>query len=302
MAKKTKRHGFIYKLIVSLLVILLVLGAAAAYFRFSAWDFYKNAEKVFVIPEINDGFIPGGIAYDEETGNFLVCGRYTGNDRSALFAVTGENTYKKLLLTDKDGSFSGIEAQDVAICGKFVYVLCKDGVFVYEKEDISNSQSGKAEYKGKLFSDTKADFLCADGDVLYVGKSGRMYEYGLSEKNALGVSEECLRVYLLPEDTQSVSVKDGGFFVITKRGIGASGLYYCDAKTAADKGKTEIEGEKAPCFSVAATMIEKEIKLPAMTTDAANADGYLYMLSDFASNKYLFGKLTGARWAYRIKA
>ena len=68
--QKKKLKPWIITLIVIGSVIafvgLAVLGAIG-YFRLSVQAYYNASEKAFVIPGLNDGFVPQGMHYDERT-------------------------------------------------------------------------------------------------------------------------------------------------------------------------------------------------------------------------------------------
>ena len=51
-----------------ILFIGLIFGCAIGYFRLSVSDYYKNSEKAFVIPALNDGYVPQGFCFDERSG------------------------------------------------------------------------------------------------------------------------------------------------------------------------------------------------------------------------------------------
>lgn len=94
MSEKTVSGGKkALKVIITILLCILCFAAllllgARAYFRLPVSGYYKNSEKAFVIPGLSDGMVHQGLAYDSESGNFLITG-YRTDGKASQVSVKG---------------------------------------------------------------------------------------------------------------------------------------------------------------------------------------------------------------------
>lgn len=93
--KKTKlrRPWWSYPLwglgVLAVLAAMVLLGARL-YFRIPVGDYYKASERGFLIPDCGRGFVAQGIAYDGQSGRFLVNGYQKDNIASPIYIIAPE--------------------------------------------------------------------------------------------------------------------------------------------------------------------------------------------------------------------
>ena len=90
---KNKKKLSVWKIMIMVVfglvaLVALVLVCAIGYFRLSVAPYYSASEKAFVIPALNDDFVPQGIHYDTEREHFLVTGYSSAKNASPVYIVS----------------------------------------------------------------------------------------------------------------------------------------------------------------------------------------------------------------------
>ena len=85
---KNKKKSSVWKITIMvflglLALIALALACAIGYFKLSVTTYYSASDKAFVIPALNDDFVPQGMHYDDAMEHFLVTG-YSSAGRHLL--------------------------------------------------------------------------------------------------------------------------------------------------------------------------------------------------------------------------
>ena len=86
--KKNNKAGKIILIIVACILgvaLLFVLGVRA-YFRIPVAEYYKNSNRAFVIPGLNDGMTHQGLAYND--GEFFITGYRSDGEASQVSIVS----------------------------------------------------------------------------------------------------------------------------------------------------------------------------------------------------------------------
>lgn len=87
-------------------------------------DFYSLAEPAFIIPGLNEGMVPNGIAYCKNTDRFFLSYKTTATERAASIATVDAKTGELIgeyRILDEDGSPSYAQIGGIAVSEKDIY-------------------------------------------------------------------------------------------------------------------------------------------------------------------------------------
>lgn len=333
--KKTKKKASHLKIIVTVLccivaAILLILAGARCYFRLPVAEYYSNSEKSFIIPGLSDGMIVQGLAYNSNTEEFLVTGYRIDGNASQLSIVdkTTEKEIKRLNLSTEAGEPFTSHVGGLSIYGNNVYIAADDGIAVFSYESIANAENG-ASVKSEITFSTSTEndtlgvaFVHVEGNSLYLGEFYRdqnystldshkykteagdnntalIIEYPLSEdaKYGLGESPEIARAFSVTDLVQGMCFDDDGrFYLSTSYGPAFSHIYVYDVSDA--EGEITVLEQTVPLYVLDSSNMCLDIKAPPMSEEIVITDGKLYTMCESATDKYIFGKFTSAKYCY----
>ena len=338
MKKEKKPRKKLKKSVKALIIIgvviltlgLIVLGAIG-YFKLSVLSYYRASEKAFKLPEIHSGVVPQGFDYDQENGLFLISGYMKDGSASPVYAVdksTGK-TVKKVFFATENGSYYTGHAGGIAIYNDFFYLADGKGVLVYSYSSILKASWGdKIECLGRLSTKVSNDdyinvsCLTVHNDRLIVGEFYRAksyptpkshkitttagdynqaigLQYLLSDIFDLGINPTPELAYSLPDQVQGMYFGGGKIYLSTSWGLSFSHIYEYDQSKLARQNDIEILGVTIPLYALDSASLVHDYKIAPMSEEIVFLDGYLYVLSESASNKYLFGNLIGGTWCYK---
>ena len=90
-----KKHVFGRAVIIVLVCLIIAFCGGVMGYKADLQDFFDNSTPAFSIPDIHDGFIPQGIAWDAESGCFFLTG-YMGNGKTLLCRKEDSDKYTNL--------------------------------------------------------------------------------------------------------------------------------------------------------------------------------------------------------------
>lgn len=311
-----------------LALVLLLLVGIRAYFRISVSEYYKNSEKAFVIPGLSDGMIHQGLAYDAADGDFFITGYRTDGAASQLSVVSKADgkEVKRLSLANEDGSAFTGHVGGITVHGDYVYVADSKGLVVFNKSDVENASDGGIIKSVGLFETSTADdslkvaFTHVEGDTLYVGEFYRaenyptpdshkyttaagdentalILAYPLDDTASLGISDTIECAYSIPGLVQGMCFDGSGNICLsTSYAVAFSHVYIYDAQK--EEGTVTVLGQTVPRYVLDSSTMVQDIKLAPMAEEIVNVDGKLYTMCESATNKYIFGKFTSAKYCY----
>lgn len=332
--KKTSWHKVLLTVlcVIVCLVLLLLIGVRM-YFRLPVSSYYGASEKGFKIPGIADGFIAQGISYDKERGVAAVTG-YTDKkgEPSPLYIVDIETkkTVKKVVMERPDGKMYTGHGSGVVMHGGLVYVSGTDYLYVFSLDDIMNAENGGkvksvGRFEGNHSDDdyVRASFVATDGEKLYIGefyreksndtadthklttKSGDYnqalmlaYRFSDGEGSVLGLEAEPCEAYSLPNYAQGMCFLSGKIYLSTSYGLTFSHIYVYEKEKLERQDDIDIIGLTLPLYALDRASLKHDIKVPPMSEEIEVINGKIYIMCESASNKYIFGKLTGGEWCY----
>jgi len=318
-------------LLIIIIIAALVVGGFNLYFRLNSNDFYKTSEKEFIIPGLSDKFVPQGVSYDENSGYYLVSGYMSDGSASRIYTVDPEtNDSSYILLKDEKGNDDLSLCSGIAIYGRYVLVTSSENALnIYRLADVTNTDLSEVKPFSTFKVENTPSNLYINGDTLYVGElyttgdkdapASHHYETNTGEEHnailltydvgeiirnlSLSDAEEVLPdfAYSVTDQCQGVCVLKGGQICIsTSKGLGISHIkiYEDPAKTnlTSDNTYTLSNKKDIPVYYLDSESLLKEYSLPPMAEELYVSGDKVLVMNKSASNKYLFGKLTGARF------
>lgn len=305
---------------------LLAMGGVALYDTIAFNDYYKNSEKLYKIPGINDGYIPQGLAYSKKYDVFLNTGYMKKSSDASRIYISKEDgsdmkfvslKYKDELFTKHNGG--------IGIHGEMAYISTASKLYSLSMKDLVNANNGDyVNILGEQKVHTNSSFCFASDSMMYVGEFCDDGKYKVDETHHIknGDQEHHALVLAYPfigdivsplpqfgysvlDCAQGMCITDSNKIVIsTSRGLDASKLvsYKVNANTKMSLFKNDDFLTPVVISFLGTNELVNEIKGPAMNEEIEYKDGYIYVNNESACNKYIFGKFTRAKYIYRIKA
>ena len=321
---------------ITVIVLLSIIGFLAvaffgirAYFMLPVSDYYSASEKAFEIPKLDDGFVPQGFCYDDSAEVFLISGYDAGDKPSSVHVVDAKsgNTVNSVNLKKQNGKdFTG-HAGGIAQFSKWVYVAGSSAhcVYVFSYQDVLNKSEAVCigEFSLEASDDdyVKASFLSVCDGKLIVGEfhyepsyktqdshkvttqSGQKFgglavEYSLNPNVEFGISPTPQKAYALPDKVQGLHFDKDKVYLSTSHGLNHSVIYEMKVPLLPSEGTIALLGRDLPLYSMDEVAINKQFKAPPMAEEIVVINEKLYIMSEFACNKYILGKFTSAYHCY----
>lgn len=321
----------ILKILLAIIIIAgLVIAGFNLYHRFNSSEFYKSAEKEFIIPGLGDNFIPQGITYDENSGYYLISGYMSDGTASRIYTVDpNTNDYSYVSLKTENGKPDVSHAGGIAAYGRYVLVAADEGlVEIFRLNDVTNTDLSEVQAFSTFKVENASENIYVNGDTLYVGEfyiaknyetpENHHYETDTGEKQqaimltydvgeiirslSLDDAEEIQPIcaYAITDQVQGVCILKGGQICLsTSWGLQVSHIKIYDdpAKTnlTSDNTFTLSNGKDIPVYYLDSDSLLVEYKLPPMAEELYVQGDKVLIMCESACNKYFFGKLTNAR-------
>lgn len=308
-------------------ILFLMLGIRIG-FRVPISEYYKNSEKAFLIPGISDGMIHQGLAYDDENDVFLITG-YKSKGKASQISIVSKSSgkeIKRLNLANEDGSAFTGHVGGITLNKKYIYLTDDKGLFVFNKADFISAQSGETVKPIGLFkTSTNNDrllvaFAHVEGDEIYLGEFYRkqnyptpdshkyktkagdenpalMLCYKLDDTAQFGISEKIERAYSIPALVQGMCFdKEKRLYLSTSYALAFSHIRCYNAIE--QEGDITVLDQNVPLYALDGSTQVKDYKFPPMSEEIVIVDEKLYTMCESATNKYIFGKFTSAKYCY----
>ncbi|MCM1193250.1 MAG: hypothetical protein NC389_12580 [Acetatifactor muris] len=313
-------------------LVALVLLGARLYFRIPVSSYYRVSERGFLIPDCGRGFVAQGIAYDEQSGRFLVNGYQKDNIASPIYVIApgAKKPDKTIRMALPDGTGYTGHAGGIAIYGDYIYVADGGGhrLLVFSSQSVYDAADGSSVAAIGVFDTAVSDtdyigpaFVTVDGNRLVTGEFYRnpnyptpeshkfttlagdyqqalAVEYELDEQAQYGIVPVPVRAYTLPELAQGMCFDGGKIYVSTSWGTALSHIYQYDEAGLQLQGNIALLGVEIPLYALDSAALLVDGVIAPMSEEIEIVDGRLYTMCESASNKYIFGKFTSAKWCY----
>lgn len=282
---------------------------------------------VCVVPEINSGWAPQGIAY---TGEEYIQTGYDGDNNVVLYIGNGDN-FKRVVVTDGDGKTAKGHAGGVACTKNNVYIANDNALLRLELDKLkAAAPGGKVTVAQVIPVDNRAAYCFSDDNNLYVGEFYRAgnYEteaahhyttpeneankaivscYMLDENGMIAADDQPYPEYCISVTglVQGFAVKDGVYMLSRSYGLTDSDLQYHTAPidsgakiTVSFKKNEEAKSKEVPLYYLGGKTLFRSLCLPSFSEDITIADDRVVVTNEASANKYFVGKLFGANKVY----
>ncbi|MBR6476518.1 MAG: hypothetical protein IKS98_13890 [Lachnospiraceae bacterium] len=326
--KKSLSKRLLKAFIILLAVVVVILLGARLYFRIPVSEYYSHSEKEFTIPDINSGFIAQGLTYDDRSDCFFMTGYMNDKSSSPIYMVEKSTNkfVKKLLMQNPDGSEFHGHAGGMTVHGDYIYVAGSGDscLYVFSYEDAikaSDNSTLKSIGTFPMPDDMSVAFTSSDENVIYAGEFYRAENYKTAENHKMttsagdynqalmfayrfsdsadalfGIETEPFEVYSITDLVQGMDTYNGKIYLSTSYGVAFSHIYVYDKPQS--KKNLEIAGLTLPLYELDSASLSNTFKYPPMSEEIVCIDERIYTMCESASNKYIFGKLTGAHKCY----
>ncbi len=307
-----------------LALIILALGGFSAWQGIKHASFYARADKEFRIPGLWGGSVPQGFEYLPEIDTFLYTGYHKdGTSPSMVYIIPegGEGKDRKVELYKSDGSAFTSHVGGISVYGDYVYIADGKRVAIFELIDILNVDN-KATQIGSFTNDFGVAFVEVKGDSLFVGNFYRpvdyetpaphhittpsgdkntamIYEYALSPETGYPVSAYPVKAFSITDAIQGMTFGEEGEIILSSSwGLTTSHLYVYDYSRAKTGTYNVTDTYSVELIYLDSYCMTSDIIAPPMAEEIVYDDGDIYIMSESASMKYIFGKITNGAWCY----
>lgn len=321
MSKPLKITLIVLSSLIAFMLLVWILAYTVESIIFA--DFYSNADSELVIPGLWGQSVPQGFEYISEIDTFLYTGYAKDKISPSMVYVMpegGEGKSRCVELFNSDGTAFTSHVGGITVYGEYAYIADGEGIAIFELVDILNVDN-KATKLDFIEVDFGVAFVEASGDKLYAGNFYRavdyetpeshhittpsgdnntaiIYEYDMNPETSYPVSIFPQRAYSITDAIQGMTLTPSGEIILSSSwGLSKSHLYVY--KTDSAKTGTFVTGEREiPLVYLDSHCLIRDIVAPPMAEEIVYHDGEIYILTEAASMKYLFGKLTGAKHCY----
>lgn len=307
-------------LAVTVLLVGIRVGEKLAFI-----PFYLNAKAEFTTPGMSSGFVGQGLDYLEEENAFLSCGYNAKKGKaSSVYYIDSNGKSREIKLKNADGSAYTGHTGGIAHYGDYVYITGASGCDVFNLSDFTQVNS-EAIKIGEINSPEGHDpaFVVIHGDKLYEGSFYRqgnyetpenerlttpsgdnntalIYVYQLGGSENFGVSTTPVEAYSTRGLVQGITFTENEMVLSCSWGLSPSHLYFynlADLQT----GQLTVGSEQIPLKYLDSSCLVKDVTAPPMSEEIVYKDGRIYIMTESASNKYIFGKFMSGIEIYSYK-
>jgi len=296
-------------------------------------DFYKTAEKLFILPGLDDAeYCQQGVEYDGETGLMFFTGYMRDGSASPIYLVDPEKgaTVKTVILYKEDGTPMNSHSGGITLNGNFVYVAGSTdcGLYIYDKNEIMTASDGEKVAALGFFPTEiseehgiKVSFVSKDEERIYVGefyfplmtwfelrpnhrfetKNGvthaLMVGIPFDENAKFGIEESPDIAYALPDLVQSAVMHDGNIIMTKSQGHFPSAIVTYEIEP---EGTILNPSDEIPLYSLREV---KSVTVLPMAEEITFYKGKIAITSELY-NYFVpgLGGLWGGEWCWGIPA
>ena len=298
--------------------------------------FFDGAKQEMRVPGTWTNYVQQG--FDRlDDGKFLVSA-YDKNDDNAAIFVLENDTETLCRLKNEDGTPYLSHAGGVTHYQKWVYVAtdshvdtegeiycthdsCDTNLDMFLLSDVLDGD-GQATLVGSVTVPNRLAYASVYGDRLYVGAFHRegskyitpeshhvttpagdkhtalMMVYELDENTGKPVHAAPEYCYSTLSNVQGMCMTgDGDIVLSTSWGLNTSHLYQYNPDNAT-VSMTIVDGVAVPLYHLDSSCLIQDVKTPPMAEELVWLDGRVYILTESASMKYLYGKIMSGNHVY----
>ena len=308
-----------------LLSVTMLMAALNAGFRLLYRDFYKNAERDFLIPGLNSGFVPQGFE-DTESG-LLISGYMKNKSPSRIYVAEKDGKNAKCVeLYYADGRAYTAHAGGVDVWGDYVYLTGDATTEVFLLSDLMDGD-GTATVIGEFDPGLDPAWCTVKDDYILMGSFANSASddyppepteilptpagdtnvslikvFKLDKAAPLGIDPKPVAAISTGEKVQGLSfIDDKNLVLSTSYGLGSSQLIFHKIEESNIIITYPDKSGDIPLIYLDSSTVTRTVKAPPMSEELVIRDGYVYIMNESACNKYLFGKFLGQYRCHKYK-
>ena len=326
MKKTTKRRNVLLTvlkvIIIAVLVITVLLSGIRLGEKIAFSSFYRRARAEFKIPGTSSGFVGQGLDYLENENAFIACGYSAKKGGSSMvYYIDERGKATRTLLKNEDGSNYTGHTGGIAHYKEYFYITGDDGCDVFALADLT-------EHKGESVKIGEVKTLLDPAYCnVYDGKfyTGSFYRAGNHETpdwqrittpagdenkaaitvfeiddgaaDSFYISPEPIAVYSTTGLVQGMTFTPDEIVLSTSYGLASSHLLFYN-NSGISAGQLTLEGKNIPLYYLDGACLERSVTAPPMSEEIVYMDGRIYIMTESASNKYIFGKFMSGNDLY----
>lgn len=322
----------IFLTVLSVLVITIsfLTGSMGLFFRLNNVNYFNASTAEFMIPGLNENFIPQGLEYDERTNNFFF-GGYTNDSSSSRVYLVNKTTHKtkRVNLLNQKGSKFTSHFGGLKIRGNYVYVAgsSKGCLYIYSYQDFIDAKDNgevksigsvscksendkirvsfvgeidnyivAGEYYDKSAFDTASNHKITLSDGTINGGIATFYE--VDETMEFGIKTEPSFVLSLPDRVQGMTYYDNTLYLSISYGLEQSQIKAYDLSKVLVSGTINCLDSTYDLKILDDSSLIKTTYIAPMSEEIVIIDERLYVNQESASSNYIFGRTYGGGYIY----
>ncbi len=329
MKKKTNKKSFAVVLstvlAITVTVICILLAGVRAGEKIAFADFYKRARTEFAIPT-RGGFVGQGLDYLEDENAFITCGYAASKGKcSMVYYIDKDGNATRTLLKNADGSNYTGHTGGIAHYKEYFYITGDDGCDVFALADLLDHKSESKKlgevktlldpaycnvYEGKFFTGSfyrAGNYETPDWQRITTPNGDKnmavitVFDIDDNAADSFYISPEPSAVYSTAGLVQGMTFTEDEIVLSTSYGLAASHLYFYD-KSGISAGQLTLKGKNVPLYYLDGACLNRTVTAPPMSEEIVYLNGRIYIMTESASNKYIFGKLMSGKhlWSWKV--
>lgn len=320
--KKVIKYTVLICAILSIVCIVAIIGMRLYY-----QSFFELSRREFIIPALEEDFVPQGLDYYVECNLFFISG-YTCGDEQAKICVVDSNENNRIVsVCDENGNELISHSGGISHSDKFVYLAGCDGkCYVISLSELVQEDVTSVHTIGSFSTYNQASFCSVNDNQLFIGEYYYPVKYGtdashhfttpVGEENCavvmsfyldnnmpLGVSEIPEMAFSIPSRVQGIGFIDGKKIIMSASSVfQGSQLYVHDYQAALVdyEDKIVVDGREIPIYFFDSGTLLNCIEVLPKSEGITMCEYRLYMIFESASNKFKYGKLLDSEYVYSI--
>lgn len=328
MNKMLKISTIIVATILAVVILLLIglkVGEKLRYIRF-----YTNAEKEFRTPGISDNLVQQGMVYIDEKERFLVCGYMSDNTASRVYVLDRDgNVLSITQLKNADGSDYTGHTGGMEYYENHLYITegtkekgYDGGLVVFPLDQIlaGNKAVGTV---GRFKTYNNPAYCHIYNGYILIGEYYRAVDYETADEHRMrtpaddqntalitvfkldnsapfGIGEKPLAGITTTDGIQGlITIEDKQIVTSSSWGLSSSTLRFYDMDKITHSAESVTIGENTmTIYHLDSASLVKEVEAPPMAEEMVYLDGKIFILSESACNKYIYGKFMSGNYLY----
>ena len=314
-------------IVLAVIAALLLLVKAVDGIAFAS--FYTNSEIAYATPGVTENYVPQGYDYDEKEKLFLTTGYMSDNTASRVYVIDENGNAYFTALKKADGSAYTGHTGGIVHYGQYAYITGSKGLDVFSYADLLNKETTETKLLGTIRTYNDPAHCYIQNGYVFAGSFfiENDYETPDHERVTTPAGDEntsIITVFKL-DDTKDFCVDptpravistrrcvqgmcftdEGKIVLSTSYGLSASQLFVYDPTglvgEAYDFVGKDFEFKGIQRFYLDSACLVDTITAPPMSEELVFLDNKIYVMSESACNKYIFGKFTSGFNVYAYK-